>query len=506
MSVFHKKKKLGGEEGGDVVRRYIPQLPSRPNLRPRVTKVKYNDEESDSDLKDELQDINERLEEEDSDWDSVTEKPRHFRKLSLESDLLAALRKRKRIVDAANTNNKKDTLVGREEESYRIRVFLTNAIENKVGCRSMLVSGVPGSGKTETIRKVIHDLRGALGHVFLDAEINCASLASPKQLYSVAVHNMLDTLYDNGKYSLADIFKCRLQKRVSQETAFEIISNISEKTKKANVLIVDEIDCISSQEVLYNLFDMTVKLRSRIVVIGISNMLNFQEKFKAKVTSRISMESVHFKAYTAVQLKSIIMSKLGSYHQEFDKMAIEFASKKVANISGDVRSLFQLCNLSRDIAVKNGVTPTGLNEVLEAKRQMFQSVQSKLIFSCSKSQQVLLIAIVIESNLTGREFHPSMQVRTRHSSLSNELKIPIFSSSKTFWNDIVTSTESMGLIKIMDGGRRNEQVALNVSSNEAIDALKQQYTISKRNELITGTPCTKHWADYFLCITRILTY
>ena len=261
---------------------------SRSNLRPRVRRINYNEEESDNEL-DQLQD-------EASPQSKKPERPRHP---SLKSALKAGLRLPNISAEPINIEQAlchtrpMHSLVGREEESNLIRLFLNNALKNKgnSGCRSMLLSGVPGSGKTAIIRNIIQDLREQRGHEFLDAEINCASLTTPKQVYSTAVHKMLET---SQNFSLSDItntFKKR--KRLTPDDAFEIITTISDTTQKTNVLILDEIDWITSQEVLYNIFDMTIKLRSGIVVIGISNTLNFQDKLQAKIASRISLTSVN---------------------------------------------------------------------------------------------------------------------------------------------------------------------------------------------------------------------
>ena len=483
---------------------------SRSNLRPRATRINYNEDESDNEL-DQLQD----------EAAPPSKKPKRPRQPSLKSALKAGLRTRTNatgdvsklpnisaepinIEQALCHTRPMQSLVGREEESNLIRLFLNNALKNKgnSGCRSMLLSGVPGSGKTAIIRNIIQDLREQRGHEFLDAEINCASLTTPKQVYSTAVHKMLET---SQNFSLSDVtntFKKR--KRLTPDDAFEIITTISDTTQKTNVLILDEIDWITSQEVLYNIFDMTIKLRSGIVVIGISNTLNFRDKLQAKIASRISLTSVNFKPYTAEQLKSIIWSRLGSVNRgDFDKMAIEFASKKIANISGDVRRMFQLCKLAHDIAVKKGIKPAGLREMLEAKGHMFQSVQSKLIQSCSKSQQVLFIAIIIECKLIGSNCPSDVKIRARHASLSNQLSLPICSTH--IWNNLVIRTEALGMIKVINkNSRRNEKISLNVSQDEVVYALKQQYSIMKQRECSTGVLSdSKVWYDYFSWISRL---
>lgn len=75
------------------------------------------------------------------------------------------------------------------------------------------------------------------------------------------------------------------------------------------VLILDEIDFLKSrdQEVLYNIFEWTQKKKSKLVIISISNTLDFPETLNPKVASRMGKRTITFKPYSSHQIEKILI-------------------------------------------------------------------------------------------------------------------------------------------------------------------------------------------------------
>ena len=426
---------------------------------------------------------NDECNDDDPEWSPRAVNSRK-RRHTLRRSLDATVRKRRQSLQQENTVPKVvDCLVGRNEESQNIREFLLTAIESKGKCgnRNLLVCGVPGSGKTALLRKIIHDLRKTLGNKFLDAEVNCASITSAEQIYSTAVRGMMDDVKQK-------------RKGIAAKDAYEILRALDDMV----VLVLDEIDYITSQTVLYNIFDMTIKRRKGIIVIGISNRLNFQDTMKNSIISRISMKYVVFKPYTANELRDIFHFKTGD-RNSFGEAAMEFASKSIANISGDVRKMFQLCDISRSKAAKRNSKMVHLSDVLSAKRELYRSAPACVIKSCSKSQQLLIISIIIECREVENGIISIRQVQRKHASLSGQLKCPV--PSTVVWNNVLCSTESLGLIQV-HGCFRGGTISLNASRKELIDALKQQYTTYKKTCILTRE-CDEEWDTYFSWINSL---
>ena len=57
---------------------------------------------------------------------------------------------------------------------------------------------------------------------------------------------------------------------------------------------------------LYNIFEWTQKKKSHLIIISISNTMDFPERLSAKVNSRMGNKRLMFKPYESVQIESIV--------------------------------------------------------------------------------------------------------------------------------------------------------------------------------------------------------
>ncbi|KAI3865263.1 hypothetical protein MKX03_012853 [Papaver bracteatum] len=181
------------------------------------------------------------------------------------------------------------------------------------------------------------------------------------------------------------------------------------------VLLIDELDLLvtRNQSVLYNILDWPTKPHSKLVVIGIANTMDLPEKLLPRISSRMGIQRLCFSPYTYQQLREIISSRIEGI-EAFDKQAIEFASRKVAAISGDARRALEICRRAAEITdykiKKSSSTPDfsssgknhiGMAEVEAAIQDMFQAPHIQVIKSCSKLSKIFLVALVHELYKSG---------------------------------------------------------------------------------------------------------
>jgi origin recognition complex subunit 1 len=104
------------------------------------------------------------------------------------------------------------------------------------------------------------------------------------------------------------------------------------------VLIIDEIDYLKTreEEVLYNIFEWTQKKRSNLIIIAISNTMDFPETLTQKLNSRIGNKRLPFKPYGSTQLEEILKQRVGPMNI-FEEQAIIYICKKLVQCSSDVR-------------------------------------------------------------------------------------------------------------------------------------------------------------------------
>ena len=256
----------------------------------------------------------------------------------------------------------------REAERGKIYDFVEQAINEGVACRgrSVYISGVPGTGKTATVREVIRALRKKSRDGYLPrfnhVELNGLRLQTPAHAYSAIAEELLG-------------------ERLSPHRACEVLDARFKEGRggdgRVTILVADEMDLLvtRSQQLLYNLFDWPTHRASRLVILGIANTLDLPERLLPKISSRLGNNKVVFKPYTADQLKKIVCSRLeeaaesgtppkdatndvsnsatgaGEEKKEaFEAVAIELASRKVAAVSGDARRVLELCRRAAELA------------------------------------------------------------------------------------------------------------------------------------------------------------
>ncbi|KAF6151760.1 hypothetical protein GIB67_010334 [Kingdonia uniflora] len=159
-------------------------------------------------------------------------------------------------------------------------------------------------------------------------------------------------------------------------------------------------------KVLYNILDWPTKPNSKLVVIGIANTMDLPEKLLPRISSRMGIQRLCFGPYNYHQLQEIISSRLTGI-DAFEKQAIEFASRKVAAISGDARRALEISRCAAELAdyrlkqSSNGKPLVGMADVEAAIQEMFQAPHIQVMKSCSKLSKMFLVALVHELYKTG---------------------------------------------------------------------------------------------------------
>ncbi|KAE9531245.1 hypothetical protein AGLY_010451 [Aphis glycines] len=211
------------------------------------------------------------------------------------------------------------------------REFEYKSIHSFFVDRSMYISGVPGIGKTATVKSVIDSLNADLlmKHSFKFVEINgfkaCQSTSG---------------IFCHGKTSSS-----RAQTLLNGYFSNKKVKELS------TILLVDEVDhiCNRKQNVVYNILDWPSQTGSKVVVITITNTIDLPERVLRRcVTSRMGLTRLVFKPYTFQQLQEIIINMLIG-NSTFDPDAVQLVARKVAAISGDTRRALDICRRATDL-------------------------------------------------------------------------------------------------------------------------------------------------------------
>lgn len=278
------------------------------------------------------------------------------------------------------------------------------------------VCGVPGTGKTATVREAVRALqsqkeRGELP-AFSFVEINGMKLASPMQAYT----EMWCAISGKGQ---------RLHPRAALSKLSAFFSLGAHTKKTPTVVLMDELDLFvtSRQDVIYNMFHWPDLPNSNLVVIAVANTMDLPERtLQPKVASRLGMTRIPFMPYTDRQLLDIVRARLGMDEQGqrcstaaatvacesvFKLDALVFASKRVANVSGDARRMLDVCRRAVEAAEERALAqhvepaPITIHDIRDVMDRMARSGRAAHIAALSTHGKLLLASMFACIRRTG---------------------------------------------------------------------------------------------------------
>jgi origin recognition complex subunit 1 len=233
------------------------------------------------------------------------------------------------------------TLPCRENEFAVVYSHLEAAITDGSGA-CIYISGTPGTGKTATVREVVSRLddavRGDELDDFIFVEINGMKITDPHQSYSL-------------------LWEALRGQRVSPSQALDLLErefNNPSPRRVPCVVLMDELDQLvtKNQSVMYNFFNWPSLRHSRLIVLAVANTMDLPERtLSNKISSRLGLTRITFPGYNHEQLMKIIQSRLeGVPGQIVEPDAVQFASRKVAAVSGDARRALDICRRAVELA------------------------------------------------------------------------------------------------------------------------------------------------------------
>ncbi|KAK6045497.1 ATPase, AAA family, partial [Cooperia oncophora] len=262
----------------------------------------------------------------------------------------------------------------REEEAAEVEKFIRNAISHKGTSSAMYISGVPGTGKTATVVSVVKQLsQNKSCPKFSFVYVNAMEFVEPKKIF-VAIYNQIT---ENEKRISAEAARRKLNRM------FEM----SDKRRPPIVILVDELDqlCTKKQEFIYDIFNWTTIESARVSVMAIANTLDLPERMLCqRITSRIGAARICFQPYEFQQIECIIRDRLKESANAIDEGAVQFAARKVAAVTGDLRRAMDLLRRAIEIAVEQGAKKLLVEHVLSATREASSTLLVHFVKGLSK--------------------------------------------------------------------------------------------------------------------------
>ena len=374
----------------------------------------------------------------------------------------------------------------REEQRGQIERIVYDALRggNTTGS-SMYISGVPGTGKTATVKEVMRRMRTRARKdeipPFFYVEVNGLRLPTPKHAYTC----ILEAL--TGERTAPERAQAILDARFAAPPV----------QGRVTVLFLDELDMLQtpSNSVLYNLFDWPSRASAKLIVIAVANTIDLPERLPPRIISRMGVTRVRFNTYDKKQLQDIVRSRLEVAGEECMRMAfgegqtpIIYICSRVANVSGDARRALELTRRAIEImsarwrrqveeAAAAGQPEPKLALTMEdakaANVQMVDSPHVQLIRAGTLHERIFMVSLALEARYTGVEVAVMEHVARRHQQLCSSHGIPVPPFGQLL--DVACRLGECQLI-LCDSGRRRAamRIRLTYSPQDVWAALKNE--------------------------------
>ena len=300
----------------------------------------------------------------------------------------------------------------RKDEQDKIYNYIKKGLQTNGNYSSLYIAGMPGTGKTASVKTIIN---------ILESELNESQKKNEKTIDGNDIIPFRTLFLSGINYpNLSNVFKViykfiftKAKDKMNIKNYIHALNNFFSHRKKYNrsktlvdptnshiLLIIDELDILinTSQNLLYNIFNWTTYDFSRLIVISISNTLDLPNRLLPKIQSRMGNNIIMFKPYNKEELRMIIQDR-GIDLKLFSEDAIRLSCVKVAAINGDLRRVFHIFFKAKEINNMNNYKKKNKElvskyDILNAWDELFSSKISNIISSLHIFEKIIIATIL----------------------------------------------------------------------------------------------------------------
>ncbi|MEM4028085.1 MAG: orc1/cdc6 family replication initiation protein [Desulfurococcus sp.] len=328
-----------------------------------------------------------------------------------------------------------DTLPHRENEIRRLAEHLLVSAQ---GMRpsNVLIYGLTGTGKTVVVKYVVSRLKEK------------ASSLNKRLDYAYVNTRKLDTTY-RVIASIAQSIGLRVPHTgLAISEVYRRYINALDSWGGLHIVVLDEVDYYVKREgddLIYKLVRANEELsKAKIVLIGITNDVNFIENLDPRVRSSMGEIEMVFPPYNAEQLFTILKQRaeLAFNQGVIEDGVISYCSALAAREHGDARRALDLLRVSGEIAEREGAERVTIEHVKKATLEIEEGRIYQSVVTLPLHQKLVLKKIVELVEAKGST--TTGEVYTAYSNIMRNLKYEPLSLRRI--SEIISQLDMMGLI------------------------------------------------------------
>jgi archaeal cell division control protein 6 len=317
-------------------------------------------------------------------------------------------------------------LHGRDEQMKEVAylfkpLFLNGAATN------CLIFGPPGSGKTVVTKYVLKSLVEKIANdkTILEAQTQKQNELHDKGLeleeaeikkLNILKKNIPDiniqwTYVHCKKYHTTSSILFHLitkldpnnnipRKGIPLDMYYNKLFNIMKTKNAAIILVLDEIDFLQSDNVLYNfsraVANEEITGRQFISVIGLSNSVKFEESLDPRILSSAGFDKLNFPHYNAEDIINILQDRveLAFAPDSIEIDTIAHCARDSAKAEGDVRKAIKVLKTAAKFAEKRGNTLVTIEDLHTAQDEVQKNQLYENVLLLPDRHKLVLLAII----------------------------------------------------------------------------------------------------------------
>ena len=264
----------------------------------------------------------------------------------------------------------------------------------------------------------------------------------------------------------------------TDEVYAKVVETI-DKNGGVTIIVLDEVDKVKDDEVLYNLSRINYDLkRTRTSLIGISNDIKFTEFLDPRIKSSLGQENIVFPPYTADELADILRQRAEIALKEnvLDENVIPLCAALAAQEHGDARRALDLLRVAAEIAEREGEKKVTERHVKIAENKIELDRVNEIVKTLPVQSKAVLMAAII-----GNEYYEELTTGDLYEIYKDICRISGLSIlTQRRVADLISELDMLGIItaRVISKGRYGRTREIEVFSPDKI-----RETIDKTNDL-----------------------
>lgn len=369
-----------------------------------------------------------------------------------------------------------EMLPHREAQINSLASVLVSALRGETPS-NILIYGKTGTGKTavaryvgkELIRKG-EELKKPVHFIYINCEV-------------------VDTQY-RVLQNIANHFISDWSERVPftgwpTDEVYGKLKEMMDREAGVTTIILDEVDKLKGDEVLYNLTRMNADLtQARVSIIGISNDLKFTEFLDPRVKSSLGEEAYVFPPYDAPQLQDILRQRAGMALKESvtEDSVIPLCAALAAAEHGDARRALDLLRVAAELAERDRSKRVQERHVRLAQSKIEVDRITEVVRTLPTQSKLVLLATILgeeqqqeahANNGGGASGLTTGEVFAVYAELCRKTGLDVLTQRRI--TDLISELDMLGIItaRVISKGRygRTREIGMSVPAASTKEVL-----------------------------------